>query len=179
MQIKVIKTDGFIEEYLHTKVIGTFNNALGLIDQSNLYAAEQFAEAITFYLYQKNSDKTITSNQIHLMIQAILTATGYQNAAAALNDYYINRKLQRRRIEILEDNDIENSWIPGHWNKSYIVNYLMETHHLEYPLARAIASSVEEKVLNLGTNRITRSLIHELILNDAEMMLHAYKQLQI
>ncbi len=28
MQLKVIKSDGSIEEYLHTKVIGTFGNAL-------------------------------------------------------------------------------------------------------------------------------------------------------
>jgi len=36
MQIKVIKADGAAEEYLHTKVIGTINNALGRIDQADM-----------------------------------------------------------------------------------------------------------------------------------------------
>jgi len=43
MQLKVIKADGTLEEYLHTKVIGTINNALASVDESNVFAAEQFA----------------------------------------------------------------------------------------------------------------------------------------
>jgi len=35
-QLKVIKADGSIEEYLHTKVMGTLNNALGEIEQANI-----------------------------------------------------------------------------------------------------------------------------------------------
>ena len=35
-QLKVIKADGSVEEYLHTKVMGSINNALGEIDQPNI-----------------------------------------------------------------------------------------------------------------------------------------------
>ena len=85
MQLKVIKADSSIERYLHTKVIGTLSNALALIDQPNVFAAEQFAEAITFYLYRKRGVVKVASDEIHLMVQSALTATGYENAARALN----------------------------------------------------------------------------------------------
>ena len=44
MQLSVIKANGTTEEYLHTKVIGTFNNALALAGKPSVYAAEQFSE---------------------------------------------------------------------------------------------------------------------------------------
>ncbi len=96
MQLKVTKSDGTVEEYLHTKVFGTFNNALALIEQSNVFAAEQFAEAITFYLYQKRGLDTVASDELLLMVQAVLTATGYENAAEAINEFQLNRRLRRQ-----------------------------------------------------------------------------------
>jgi hypothetical protein len=178
MQLKVIKSDGSIEEYLHTKVIGTFNNALASINQSNVFAAEQFAEAITFYLYRKNENRTVNSDQIHLMVQAILDATGYQNAARALSEYHLNRRMKRKRIEVVDDVlDPERDWIDCMWNKSHIVTDL--THKgIDRQTARAIGSAVEEKILNLGISRVRRSLIKELVAIDSEAMLEAQRQLQ-
>ena len=75
-QLKVIKADGSIEQYLHTKVIGSFSNALDLIGEPNIFAAEQFAEAVTFHLYHNETSSSITSEQIHLMVQAVLNSTG-------------------------------------------------------------------------------------------------------
>ena len=181
MQLKVIKSDGSVEEYLHTKVIGTFSNALALIGQPNVFAAEQFAEAITFYLYQKRGVVTVTSDEIHLMVQAVLTATGYENAARALNEYHLNREIKRGRIEVVdggESTGAEATMRVSQWNKSRVVEDLMRTEKLDRHLARAIASSVEEKVLNLGMTRIRRSLIKELVLADMETMLQVQKQLQ-
>ena len=55
MQLKVIKADGSIEEYLHTKIIGTISNALSASGHDSTFVAEQLAEAITYYLYNNNS----------------------------------------------------------------------------------------------------------------------------
>jgi len=177
MQLQVIKCDASTEEYLHTKVLGAFHNALAMTDQSNVYAAEQFAEAITYYLYQKNTDQTITSDQIHLMVQAVLAATGYENAARRLNEYRLNRVLRRRRIEVIEESapDGEQS---VRWDKSRVVGDLMRERGIDYHTARAIASSVEEKVLNLGLTRIRRGLIRELVAADADALLEAQRQLE-
>jgi hypothetical protein len=181
VQLKVIKSDGAIEEYLHTKVLGTFSNALALIDQPNVFAAEQFAEAITFYLYQKRGAETVTGDEIHLMVQAVLTATGYENAAKALNEYQLNRKLQRSRIEVVENGNDEfddTALTVDRWSKSKIVKDLMRKNHFDLHIARAVASTVEEKVLNLGMTKIKRSLIKQIVLADMDMILKAQKQLQ-
>ncbi|MBN1124364.1 MAG: hypothetical protein JXA82_05095 [Sedimentisphaerales bacterium] len=178
MQIKVIKSDSSVEEYLHTKVIGTFNNAMALVNESNVYAAEQFAEAITFYLYQKNEDNHVTSDQIHLMVQAILSATGYDYAARALSEYHLNRMLKRRRTVVTWQGEDESR--PDEpWKKSRIVDDLMIRQGLHRPVARAIASAVEEKALQLGISRIRNTLIHELVASESDAMLRAGQQLQM
>jgi hypothetical protein len=181
MQLKVIKSDGSVERYLHTKVIGTLSNALALIDQANVFAAEQFAEAITFYLYRRRGVVTVTSDEIHLMIQAVLTATGYENAARALNSYHLNRKLKRGRIEVIDGDESTEEDLAmrlRQWNKSRIADDLMRKDGLNRPVARAIASSVEERVMNLGMARVRRSLIRELVMADADAMLQVQSQLQ-
>ncbi len=174
MQLKVIKTDGSIEEYMYTKILAAFSNAFDLIDQPNLFAAEQFAEAITYYLYHEKTSSTITSDEIHLMIQAILASTGFENAAVAFNEYHLVRKLKRKRIEVTAGPSAENT----PWDKSRISNDLVKTG-IDKNVARAIASAVEEKVLNMGINHIRTPLITQLVLADTEAMLNAQQQLQL
>jgi len=175
MQRKVLKADGSVEQYLHTKVIGTFCRALACTDGENIFAAEQFAEAITFYLYNKRDAQTIKTEEIHLMIQAVLDSAGFQDASCALAEYHLSRKLRRRRIEVTAD---EQSAGPGteasscQWDKSQIVNNLTDTG-LERNLARTIASAVEEKVLSLGMTKVRCSLIKQLVLADTDAMLQA------
>lgn len=178
MQIRIVKSDNTVEQYLHTKVLGTFNNALALIDQSNVYAAEQFADAVTFHLYQKNDQNMITSEEIHIMVQAVLSATGYGNAARKLNEFHLNRKLRRKRIEVIKDHtDHFNPDERSLWNKSKIVHWLMENENMDYHMARVIAASVEEKVLDIGLLRIHTSLIKHFVILDMEAMLLAQKEL--
>ena len=179
MQLKIIKKDGSIEEYMYTKAFASFSNALDLVDQPNIFAAEQFAEAMTYYLYHNKKSPTATSDEIHLMVQAILTSTGYENAAAAFNEYHLVRKLKRKRTEVIDYKDDPSDTNPSitMWRKSKIVDDLVTQKNIDRNVARAIASSVEEKVLNIGINRVRRSLIKQLVLADTEAMLKAQKQL--
>lgn len=174
MQLKVIKTDGSIEEYMYTKALASFSNAFDLIDQPNFFAAEQFAEVITYYLYHEKTSSTITSDEIHLMVQAILTSTGYENAAVAFNEYRLVRKLKRKRIEVTSGLPAVNT----PWDKSRISNDLVKIG-IDKNVAKAIASAVEEKVLNMGIHRIRTPLITQLVLADTEAMLNAQQQLQM
>jgi transcriptional regulator NrdR family protein len=63
-QLKVIKADGSIEEYLYTKVMGTINNALSQIDLADVYIAEQFADVVTYFFYERQENFNITSGEI-------------------------------------------------------------------------------------------------------------------
>ena len=178
MQIRIIKSDGNIEPYLHTKVLGSMNHALALGGDECLYAAEQMAEAVTYYLYRKVQRGTLTTDEIHLMILSVLTSTGYCHAAEAFTQHRLQRRLQRKRLEVIDDHtDDEGLKHTTNWDKTRIVAGLMETHSFDRLLARAIAAAVEEKVLCMPITKIRKSLIHHLVVIDTESMLEAHRQL--
>jgi transcriptional regulator NrdR family protein len=176
-QLKVIKRDNSTEEYMHTKVFGTLNNAMGLVEDANVFAAEQFAEAITFYFYRNYEQATVSSDQIHLMIQTGLRATGYEHAAEALRDYHLQRNIKRSRVEVVKADEAGGLPILSHWNKTHIVNELVNEENVDRKTARAIASAAEEKVLKLGMGKVTTSLIAELVASDKASMLRARETL--
>jgi len=182
MQLKIIKSDGSVEEYLHTKVIGTFNNALAMAGKPSVYAAEQFAEAVTFHLYREKTAHAITSDEVHLMIESVLNATGYYEAAQMLCEHRLTRKLKRKRIEVYDDREYDKKgsyYAPCQWNKSCITEDLVKKNGLSRQMARVVASSVEDKILTLEMLRVSRQLIKQLVIADMDSMLEAHKQLQI
>ena len=188
-QLKVIKADGSVEEYLHTKVMGAINNALGEADQANIETAEHFAEVVTYYLYHQQDQRTVTSSEILSVIKAVLAATGHETAAVALSERHFKRKLRRSRIEVvsadlreLADAEHFAGTAPAdgrcRWDKSRIVQDLIATHNLCRQTARLIASMVEEKVFSMGITLIPSSLIRQLVLGDAATVLRAQRELQ-
>jgi transcriptional regulator NrdR family protein len=188
-QLKVIKTDGTVEEYFHTKVIGAINNALGLTDQMDISLAERFAEVVTYYVYHRQDHRSITSSEIFSIIKVVLAATGYQEAAIALSEHHFERKLKRSRVEVasidvreltdaelLAGTEEPSSRYP--WNKSRIVRDLITKHDLHRQTARTIAAMVEEKIVNMGVTLVPSSLVRQLVLGDAAIVLRAQRQLQ-
>jgi RES domain-containing protein len=191
-QLRVIKTDGSIEEYLHTKVLGTISNAIAGAGQADIYVAEQFAEVVTYYLYHQENRRSVASMEILSVIKAVLTSTGYEEAAAALSEHHLERKLKRSRIEVISvdireltdaemfarngqsDPDVHR----GRWDKSMIVSDLVTRYKVCRHTARTIASMVEEKIFSMGITRVPGSLIRQLVLGDTAAILHAEQQLQ-
>jgi transcriptional regulator NrdR family protein len=188
-QLKVIKADGSVEEYLHTKVMGTINNALGEVELANIDIAEEFAEVVTFFLYNQYNRRTVTSGDIFSMIKAVLAGTGYEDAAVALNEHHFERKLKRSRIEVvsIDVRDLADAGLltgagestgRSRWDKTRIVEDLITGHGVCRQTARTIAAMVEEKVFNLGMTLIPSSLIKQLVLGDTVTVLRAQQQLQ-
>lgn len=188
-QLRIIKADGTAEEYLHTKVMATINNALGRIGQADADVAEQFAEVVTYFLYHQPNARSVTSGEVLSMIKVVLATTGYEKAAVALGEHHFERKLKRSRIEVvsvdireLADAEFlvgaEGSACRSRWDKSRIVEDLVVEHGLGRQTARLIAAMVEEKVFNMGITRVPSSLVRQLVLGDAAAVLHAEEQLQ-
>ena len=190
MQLKVIKGDGSIEEYLHTKVIGTISNALAGVGQADICIAEQLAEVVTYFLYHKQKPRSVTASEIFSIIKAVLTATRYEDAAVALTEYHFERKLKRSRIEVvsvdickLSDAQIlcrtnELNGEKSRWDKSRIVKDLQVEHNVDRQTARTIASMVENKIFSMDLNIVPASLVKQLVLSDTAVLLHAQRQLQ-
>ncbi len=188
-RLKVAKADGSVEEYLHTKVMGAIGNALAEIGQADVCVAEELADVVTYFLYNKKSSHTVTSGEILSLVKAVLTATGYEEAAVTLSEHNFERKLKRSRIEVVpvdiqELLDIElfggaeESGDRSMWDKSKIVTDLMANYDLSRQTARMIASMVEEKIFNMQITQVPASLIRQLVLGDTAVVLRAQKQLQ-
>ena len=189
VQLKVIKADGGVEEYLHTKVIGAISNALSRIGWPDIYVAEEMAEVVTFYLYNKQNRRRVTSSEIFSIIKVVLTATKYEEAAVALSEHHFERKLKRSRIEVvsidveeLADAELlcqtEQLDRRSRWEKSRIVRDLVAKHDVSQQTARMIASMVEEKIFSIGLTLVPASLVKQLVLGDAAAVLRAQRQLQ-
>jgi hypothetical protein len=189
-QLKVKKQDGAIEEYLHTKVMGTISNALASADEADIFIAEQLAEVVTYYLYQKPGRREVTTSEVFSIIKAVLTATGHDQAAILLSEYHFERRIKRSRIQVAsidvqELTDAEmlarGEELDGkcRWDKSVIVRGLATKHGIDQNTARAIASMVEEKVFRIGMTLVPASLIKQLVLSDAAAVLRAQEQLQM
>jgi 4-hydroxy-3-methylbut-2-en-1-yl diphosphate synthase IspG/GcpE len=188
-QLKVIKADGSIEEYLHTKVLGAISNALGSAGQADIGIAEQLADVVTYYLYHRQNRRSISSSDIFSVIKAVLASINYEDAAIALTERHFERKLKRSRIEVvridvqeLEDAELlargDGEDNRGQWDKSRIVEDLVTKYDVSRQTARTIASMVEEKIFSIGITLVPASLIKQLVLNDAAAVLRAQRQLQ-
>jgi transcriptional regulator NrdR family protein len=189
VRLKVVKADGSVEEYLHTKVIGAIGNALAYDGQADIHVAEELAEVVTYFLYHQKNPRTVTSGEILSIIKAVLTATTYEDAALVLNEHHFSRKLKRSRIEVvsidiqqLADAEMlcgtQQSSPRSRWDKSKIVNDLVTNYDVSRQTARTIASMVEEKIFSMGLTSVPASLIKQLVLGDTAAFLRAQRQLQ-
>ncbi len=188
-QLQVTKTDGTTEEYIHTKVIGTINNAFAAVGRPDIAMAEDLAEVVTYYLYHQQDRRQVSSSEILAMIKAVLTSTGYEAAAAALGDHAVERRLRRARTEVLaldvlafadleQLNRTRQSAARIAWDKGRIVRDLTAESGIPPQMARAVAATVEERVFGMGMTLVPRSLIKQLVLGEAAAMLQAQRELQ-
>ena len=187
-QLKVVKADGDIEEYIHTKVIGTISVALGKVGRNDVYIAEQLADVVTYYLYNQENTHSVTSSEIFSIIVAVLTETGYEDAADALCEYHFRRKMKRLRTEVISIDiqgitearmlaDTEQFSDGSRWDKSKIVDALISEHDFDLPAARMIASVVEDRIFNMEITKVPTSLIKQIVLSEAAVVMRAQRQL--
>ena len=188
-QLRITKADGSTETYLHTKVIGAINNALAAAGRADATIAEDLAEAVTFYLYSKQSRRIVSSSEVFSMIKAVLVATGHEDAAAALSSHANIRRLRRDRTEVLgvemrEFADAlrliqDSQSLPRTpWDKTRIVQDLTTHFGLGRQTARTVASMVEDRVFRMELTMVPLSLIRQLVLGEAAAMLRAEKELE-
>jgi hypothetical protein len=187
-QFKVIKADGSIEEYLHTKVIWTISRSLERVGEADIRLAEQLADVVTYFLYHSYQRRNVTSSEIFSMVKVVLAASRHEEAAISLNEFHFVRKLKRGRIEVVPVNisELEDARLlceskgyeaRSRWDKSRIVTDLVTKHKFTRRTARAIASMVEEKILSMGLTLVPVSLIKQLVWSDAAAVVQAEKQL--
>ena len=196
MQLKVLKSDGSSEVYLHTKVMGTIGAALCSCGGYQEVTVQNLAEAVTVFLCRKYGSYVVSSSEIFSMILAVLGDSGYEGAAVAVNEHRLNRQLKRNRTQVCRYHSADKQWLAKRnkniskntpaseeplsteqWNKSVIVQYLQAEKGLSRNMARAIAGVVEERVLLMECHSLTTSLVRELVNNELLEMQRAEESL--
>ncbi len=197
MQLKVLKSDGSSEVYLHTKVMGTIGTALCSCDEYQEMRVQNLAEAVTVFLSRKYAGYIVSSGEIFSMILVVLSESGYGKAAAILKEHRLIRQVKRKRIQVCRYHNENGQRLSPRdsksvtqfrrlskeslsiemWNKSIIVEYLQNERNLDRNMARAIAAVVEEKVLRMGCRTLTTSLVRELVNNELLVMQRAEESL--
>jgi hypothetical protein len=183
-QLEITKSDGSSEEYLHTKVLGAINNAFDQIGQTDVFLAQELADVVTYYAYQKDNGirKRLSSSEILSIVKVVLTTTDHGEAAAALSEHHYARRLKRSRIDVvaLDIHDLTDAQqfhettdlgVKTRWDKSRIAEDLIEEHDVNRHTARAIASMVEEKIFKMDISLVPACLIRLLVLSDTAMLL--------
>jgi len=187
MRLDVVKADGSVEDYLHTKVLGTISNAFSLVGLADMAVAEELSEVVTYFVYKRDGEGTVSSNEIFSMIKVVLDSTGYGDAAIALAEHHHQRRLKRSRTEVvsIDVNGLTDAQLcifaeqplKSRWDKSRIVEGLVGREGLDSRTARTIASMVEEKVLGMGVNLVSSSLVKQLVLAETAAVIRAQQQL--
>ena len=182
MKLKIIKRDGNSESYIYTKILRTLCGCLEQ-QQEGISTAEQIADAFTFYLYSRD-DNVVTTSEIHTMLKIVLSEAGFEKAAEKLHEHHYLRAMKRNRIKVIaakvEDiNDakifceIKQFGLHQRWEKYTLIQWLQQKCKLDNIEARAVASTVEEKILNTDISAVTTHFIKELALIEVASLQQA------
>lgn len=188
MKLNVIKNDGHSEDYMQTKILRTLCNCLSGICEENISTASELTDAFTFFVHNLENSNVITTGEIHSMLKAVLIETGFDAAAVRLHEHHYSRIIKRDLLEVVDMTvetfddammfvEIKNLGHSESWNKSAIVNWLMQKYEIKYLDARAIAASVEEKVLMLNQGHISCDIIKQLVLIETAEFTNSQKML--
>jgi hypothetical protein len=181
MIVRVIKADGSVEEYLHTKTLLCISTALSDAQEWDTATAQNLAEVVTTFIYCQREEQ-IASESILAMIELVLVETGYSNAAAALSEHHRRRTLARNRTEVVvaevrKLSDAEavaaGAMASRQWSKSRVAEHIQRTYGLQRQPARAAAARTEEKVLAIGMTRVWSGLVRQIALAETAAMLRA------
>lgn len=170
----IIKRDGTEVPFKIEKISIAIEKAF-IADGGQLdHNSDELAEAVVLFL-EKNQVIKPHIEEIQDMVETVLANLGYARVGLIYKKFREKRRLARGRLFIEEDHpedyeEVYNSVIVvknqkkqsvSPWDASIIQKKLMDELELPFDVARAIASSVEKKIIGLEFSIITTELIRE------------------
>lgn len=176
---KVRKRDGRIVPFNKQKIADAVFKAALAVGGEDRLLAEELAGVVTLFLEKHYEGEIPGIEDIQDMVEKVLIETGHAKTAKAYILYRDKRarirEALRVRKEHIDHNDATDMSLmvdPGTkdeimpWSKGKMVTALETEADLDTGLAEEIASAVEKKVFASGLERISTSLIRELVDNE-------------
>ncbi len=177
---KVVKRDGRNVPFDNSKIADAIFQAATAVGGEDRQKAEDLAEIVTVFLENNYSDQNPPGiEDIQDLVEKTLIETGHAKTAKAYILYREKRARLRGLLRVRKPvranrntTDISLLVDPGSrdellsWDKSRIADALVKEAELDGPAAYEIASAIEKKVFNSGIQRISTTLIRELVDNE-------------
>jgi ribonucleoside-triphosphate reductase len=176
---KVKKRDGRIMSFNKQKISDAIFKAAQAVGGEDRLLAEELAGVVTLFLEKHYEGDIPGIEDIQDMVEKVLIETGHAKTAKAYILYRDKRARIREALRVRKEHlapkdstDMSLMVDPGTkdeimpWSKGKIVTALETEADLDTGLAEEIASAVEKRVFFSGMERISTSLIRELVDNE-------------
>lgn len=175
----VQKRDGRLVHFKESKIADAIFKAAKAVGGKDRSIAEELANAVTYFLQKKFNDKIPGIEDIQDVVEEILINNGHAKTAKAYILYREKRARIREALRVrkrikksknttdaalMVDQISKDDSFP--WDKRMIAIALEKEAELSSEIAHEIASAVENRVFASGLNRISTSLIRELVDNE-------------
>lgn len=176
---EVRKRDGRLVPFDERKIADAIFKAAQAVGGQDRQLAEELAGVVTMFLEREFDGGIPGIEDIQDVVERVLIETGHARTAKA---YILYREKRARRreslrvrkpiresagstdITLLVDPGTRDELLP--WDRERIANALVDEAQLDEQVAHDIARAVERKVFDSGINRISTSLIRELVDNE-------------
>ena len=177
---KVVKRDNRVVPFDTQKISDAIYQAACAVGGEDRQTAEDLAEIVRVFLENNYSDESPPGiEDIQDLVEKTLIETGHAKTAKAYIIYREKRARQRNSLRVRKSvrsnrntTDISLLVDPGSrdellsWDKSRVAEALIKEADMTEDAAWEVASAVEKKVFASGIQRITTTLIRELVDNE-------------
>lgn len=175
----VVKRDGRLVSFNEKKIADAIFKAAQAVGGDDRALADELAVVVTMFLEKKYAGQTPGIEDIQDVVEKVLIETGHAKTAKAYILYRDKRarsreslrvrKQTRKRtdttdVSLLVNTETKDETFP--WDKRKIADALSKEADFSDEVASEIAGVVEQRVFSSGLNRISTTLIRELVDNE-------------
>ena len=178
---EVRKRDDRVVPFNADKITDAVYKAVRSVGKGTRSTAEELSAAVVHFLDKRFGKGIPGIEEIQDVVETVLIETGHAEVAKAYILYRNKRGTMREALEVRKPraHDLTNvlekdsgPWVEeqkelvSRWSKSKIAAALVREADMDLVAAEEVASAVERKVFESGIQRISTSLVRELVDNE-------------
>ncbi|TLD42797.1 MAG: Ribonucleotide reductase of class III (anaerobic), large subunit [Candidatus Jettenia ecosi] len=175
----IVKRDGRLVSFNEKKIADAIFRAALAVGGEDRALADELAVVVTMFLEKKYAGQTPGIEDIQDIVEKVLIETGhaktakayilYRDKRARVRESLRVRKQSKKRadttdVSLMVNTETKDETFP--WDKRKIAEALFKEADMSEEASGEIAGAVEQRVFSSGLNRISTSLIRELVDNE-------------
>lgn len=176
---RIVKRDGRLVPFNEKKIADAIFNAARAVGGEDRALADELAVVVAMFLEKKYQGQTPSIEDIQDVVEKVLIETGhaktakayilYRDKRARIRDSLCVRKQTKKRadttdVSLMVNTEMKDDVFP--WDKRKVAEALEREAGISDEVAAEISGVVEQRVFSSGLNRISTSLIRELVDNE-------------